>query len=366
MTKILLVSPLPPPIGGIATWTKDILNYFENHNNFQLLHFNSAIQKRRITQISKQKRLIVGFLGLRNIPLIIELVKKHNVSVVHHTSSASFGLIRDYLLLRKLRRLDVKIIVHFHFGRIPQLVKQNNWEWKLICLVINKTDKVIVIDVKSYETLVNKGFKNIEYLPNPIAESIKKQELDKNVPFSERCKGSVLYVGHVVKSKGVIELVTACTEIESITSLILIGPFESEIKHLLQIIASKRDKGKWLNLMGLQTHQMVLEEMRKCSVFVLPSYSEGFPFVILESMAMGCPIVATSVGAIEDMLNINSNEPAGVCVKHKNVFELKYAIQLLLGNNIMAEQMGLLAKRRVLKEYTIEAIGRKMIDIWIK
>ena len=58
-------------------------------------------------------------------------------------------------------------------------------------------------------------------------------------------------------------------------------------------------------------------------VFVLPSYTEGFPNVIIEAMAMGKPIIATSVGAIPEMLD----EGCGVVVPPKDADSLQKALQ---------------------------------------
>ncbi|MCE5174381.1 MAG: glycosyltransferase family 4 protein [Bacteroidales bacterium] len=364
-SKILLVSPLPPPVGGIGTWTKHILSYFENNSQCELIHYNTAVIKRRITQHSNIVRIIGGVKEMKhNIPLIVEIVKMKKPDVVHLISSAYYGLFRDFVLLGRLKKLGVKTVIHFRFGRIPSLSKQNNWEWKMICLVVNRAGKVIVIDKKSFETLIEHGYKNIEYLPNPIAKDIEDMERITDVDFSERQKGYVLFVGQVAPKKGIMELVTACADLEMVRQLTLIGPYEKKIEQQIRHIASKRDDGRWLQLKDVQNTEVVLESMRKCNVFVLPSYTEGFPNVILESMITGCPIVATSVGAVDDMLNTKDSKPAGICVKPQDIDKLKAAIQTFLTNSELAEQMGLIAKERVLKEYSTEIICDKMIKIW--
>lgn len=366
MKKILLVSPLPPPVGGIATWTKHILGFFENNTECELLHFNTAIKNRRITQNSNIERLILGMVEMyRMIPLINKCVIKNKPDAVHITSSASFGLFRDILLLHELKHTHIKTVIHFRFGRIPELKVKKNWEWRLLCLIVNKADRVIVIDNNSFETLIKQGYTNIEYLPNPISKSIEIQERFEPIEFLKRKKGNVLFVGHVTQMKGVIELVTACADIELVQNLTLIGPYEKEIEQQLRNIAIKREDGHWLKFEGNQDIDFILENMKRCNLFVLPSYTEGFPNVILESMVTGCPIIATSVGAIEDMLSINDYEPTGICIKPQNIDELKTTIWDMLTNPILAEQLGLRAKERVLKEYTSETIFNKLITIWL-
>lgn len=365
MEKVLLVSPIPPPIGGMASWSTYILDYFEHNDQCELVHYNSAVRNRRLTQKSILQRFLGGYRDMRrNIPNIVDYVKRYKPDLVHITTGGSYGLFRDAILISRLSKSEVKTVVHFHFGRIPILALKNNWEWKLLCLIIKKADKAIVIDKYSYTTLLDKGFTNIEYLANPIYKELEDQERGRALDFTKRLKGSVLYVGQVIPYKGVIELVSACADMESIDRLTLIGQYEKETEQLLKTIAIKRGKGSWLSMVGSKDHQVVLEEMRKCNVFVLPSYSEGFPYVILEAMLTGCPIVATSVGAIEEMLNIKDIRPAGICVKPQNIEELKTSISSLVMDSVIAEQIGVAAKQRVLKEYTMDAVCNKLVTIW--
>lgn len=104
--------------------------------------------------------------------------------------------------------------------------------------------------------------------------------------------------------------------------------------------------------------------MMACSVFVLPTYSEGFPNVILESMACGCAIIASNVGAIPEMLAINSQKPCGICIEPRNKKELKKAIEFILDHPDIAQEYGKRAKERVFREYSIDSVWLRMVKIW--
>jgi glycosyltransferase involved in cell wall biosynthesis len=106
--------------------------------------------------------------------------------------------------------------------------------------------------------------------------------------------------------------------------------------------------------------------MLSANVFCLPSYTEGFPNVILESMACACPIVATSVGAIPDMLNIDETDEnkCGICITPRNVDELKHAMSFLLNNTCIAKKYGENARKRVLENYGMPIVWERMENIW--
>lgn len=68
---------------------------------------------------------------------------------MHITSSASLSLPKDIRLLKKARRKVIRTVIQFRFGRIPELSKNMNWEWKLLVKVIRLADVTIVIDQQS-------------------------------------------------------------------------------------------------------------------------------------------------------------------------------------------------------------------------
>jgi glycosyltransferase involved in cell wall biosynthesis len=364
--KVLLVSPSPPPVGGIATWSLNILKYYsEKRTNWQIIHQNSSSKNTDITNVSNWRRLYKGIKESRR--LLSEYRKKIDTvkpDVIHISSSASFALFKDILLLRIAAKRKIPVITHFHFGRIPQLDVSKNWEWQLLCSVIRKSKMAIVIDDKSYQTLLRAGFKNIKNVPNPISielEAMIRSQLDY---VSERRKGSVVFVGHVERNKGVFELVEACS-ILKINELLIVGPYEIGIKNELLKLSRKRDNGSWLKFYGSLNESDVLNHLRNASMMVLPSYTEGFPIVVTEAMSMGCPVIATDVGAISEMLDIKSDHSCGICVSPKNIEELSSALLTLMNDPEKAKEMGLNGVNRVLANYTFTSLSLLYEQVWM-
>lgn len=361
MKKVLLLAPSPELAGGIARWTKHILNYYKSHQNDCNLDFLCTTQYKYSLKRSFFNRIYSGVINYFSV--ISEFKRQIRCSkfdVVHITTSASISLIKDLWLIKIAKKNKIRSVVHFRFGRIPYIAEKNNWEWKLLTAVIKNSDTAIVIDLRSYNTLVNVGFLNIENLPNPLADDLLDcVNNNKDIQIKPR---SIAFVGQMIPTKGIFELVEVCSSIPNI-KLNMYGSLPNGIKDQLFMIGGEHVE-KWLNIYGEINYDLIIGKMKESSVFVLPTYTEGFPNVILESMACGCAIIASSVGAIPEMLAVETNEPCGICIEPKNKKDLKDAIEFLLNNPEVAQEYRDRAKKRVVKEYSIDSVWNKMLKIW--
>ena len=349
--------------GGIGVWGKCILDYYyQSGSDIDIIPvpFDRHLRIGEVNDFGI-KRLLNGVVDLGGMTLhAYKELKSNKPNIMHLCTSASLGLIKDWFLLRAAKRSNVKTVLHLHFGRTAELKKVNNWEWKLLNRVIRLTDVPVAMDMQTYNTLKAEGY-NVKYLPNPLSINIinQVQRLEGTI---ERIHNQMLFVGHALKTKGVYELVEGCTNVPNVT-LRMVGKCSSEIKTELASIAQKRDNGNWLTFVGEISRDDVLKEFFAADAFVFPSYTEGFPNVILEAMACGCPIASSDVGAIPEMLNI-TNDPCGICFKPQNSGEVTEAVIKLCSDKVLKATYSEKAKTRVNEMYAIPKVWEQLIDIW--
>jgi len=360
--KVLLSSPSSGQVGGISRWTGHIMRFYNSIKSdldIDLIHYYPT--GKGVYQNTKLiTRLCNGV--VRYVPYLHGLANKlkcNNIDVVHFVSSASISLIRDLFAILIAKNKGIKTIVHFRFGRIPELYKSKNWEQRLLHRVICMADKVIVIDKLSYETLINKGYKNIVLLPNPLSPEIS--EIIKNYKVM-RDDNKILFAGHNVVTKGVFELIEVCKDLPNV-KLKMIGHVSLDIKEKMFQKAGD-NYNQWFEVAGEQDFETTIKEMLSAGVFVLPTYTEGFPNVIIEAMACGCPIISTNVGAIPEMLDVENGFNNGITVEPRDKLELKKAIILMLKDRQYAMLCGENARRRVNEQYTMNNIWEQLEDIW--
>ena len=351
--KILLISPHSPPFGGIANWTAMLLEYANNtEDSFSTI--NIAPQKRSTEGRNIFDRVVVS--GLDMLKKKRELkaqIKNNRPDVIHMTTSGSLAIIRDIFLLKTVKKYGIPTYYHIHFGKTEEMAKSNSRLWKFFSKAMKMADAVLAIDKKTY-CAVKKYVPcaNVVLVPNPI--NTKKLPVIKTEP-----KKQVVFLGWVVPTKGVSELVEAWNTVGleyPDYKLLIIG--QSSPAYLEEL----KSKVTVNNILftGEMSHEKAMEAVAQSEAFILPSYSEGFPYVVLEAMALKKPVIASTVGAIPVML---AND-CGILINPKSSEEIVSALRKVLSDKKLQEHLSTNALSKVNSEYKIETVYKQYKEIW--
>jgi len=99
----------------------------------------------------------------------------------------------------------------------------------------------------------------------------------------------------------------------------------------------------------------------RAEIAVVPSLYEGFGFPAAEAMACELPVVASSAGALPEVVGWDG---AGILVPPRNAPALAQAINDLLRDPGLRRRMGLLARQRVLSLFSWEQAARQMLEVY--
>lgn len=98
-----------------------------------------------------------------------------------------------------------------------------------------------------------------------------------------------------------------------------------------------------------------------CDIGVLPSRTEGLPNAVLEYMAAGLPVVATSVGGVPEILE---NEGNGLLIPPENPGALSTALLRLLQDEEMRKRLGRAGRERVLTQFNFASVMARLKQLY--
>lgn len=346
-SKVILVSPAPTSVGGIATWTSEFMKALQKYDMGVTLVDTSVIGDRSKTNDSKASAFIEIERCCKIWKDTLFCLIKEQPQLMHlNTSCSRRGIYRDFLCAVFAKLFGKSIVLHCHCNVNDQL---GNDKYAVLCfkklcnlcsnvLVLNKSSKEYVDGLSNTETAIMPNFISADFISNGkiINNTIKR----------------VVYVGQVRKSKGVDSIIEVAKNNKKIF-FDIVGPLTSEYDEA----ALSRIEN--IVLHGAQKKDYVKKILDKADIFLFPTKSEGFSLALLEAMARGLPVITTDVGANKDMIEDNG----GVIVPVNDSDAIDVAIQQMSDKNIR-EQMSNFNVAKVERNYTIDIVMQRLTDLY--
>ncbi|MFG1779339.1 glycosyltransferase family 4 protein [Micromonospora sp. NPDC049048] len=354
--RVCVVGPLPPPMGGIARGVALLASRFRDDPLFRIEVIDIAQRWRGVHELTPGRRLVAGMRQVTAGAVALRrTLAAGRADVVHLNSAGGPGVLRDLALLSIARAYRRPAIYHLHFGRIPEIAGRDSREWRLLATAMRLATAVVVLDGAS-EAIVRSRVPTAwaQRLPNGV-------DLDR-LPAPHRdpapAERTVLFVGWVLPAKGVEDLLAAWrTAAQPRWRLLFVGPVDPAY---LRSVTERHRPPASVSFLGELPHADVLAMMGRCDLFVLPSHTEGFPNVVVEAMALGCPVVATDVGAIAEILGDGS----GVVVAPSDPAGLAAALRRLMTDPVRRAELTDRARARVHRLYRLQSVLRQYADLW--
>lgn len=359
--KILIIGPGTFSVGGISEYINNLMNsHLKENYNFQLLNTFKIKDKSLKSSISMRNifNLILNILDLTdNI-----ILNKPRLIHIHTSSYWGFWEKSVYVIIAKL--MGIKVILHIHGGGFKKFYDNSHNTLKyIIRFVLERTDLNIVLTsnwLNYFKNIapagrysVSSNYVNIKsVIPETVEEFFKQYPLFSN-------KFIILYIGSLSEEKGVEDILNVIRNLRKEKKILFVicgfGPLKGKVEKLENESSNFIFWGKIS-----EPQRSILYSISQ--IFILPSYYEGLPMVLLESMSYKNAIISTGVGGIPDLIK---NKYNGILIKPGNVDELQEAIITLFKNKKLLDKLQNNAFKTIMNKYDWEK-GSIYIDKFYK
>lgn len=359
--RILVVSPYSPrDISGISVFITELAKIHKEKGNETFLispeskkaevDLGFFTPKRNLTEIKIPIPILRNlFLGLSTAMNIVRMRKKIDIIHLHqpHFQSLAAGF--------KGKIIGKPVVTTYHvdlannqtgFRRFVQL--------QLNRLVSKVSNRVVFV---SESTRRDFGIKGIVIRNGVDTKRFSPEGRVKSDSFV------MIYVGRISKDKGMLDLIESLASIyqQGVKKwgLWLIGKgsesFMNEFRNRVDQLGLN-NKIKEFGSVGNE----IVDYYRKSNLFLLPSYLEGMPISLLESMACGTPPLATNVGGMKEVIIDGKN---GFLIPIGDPSKLAHKILWCMENQEELSKAGRNAAMTIENEYDIRDIAENYLEL---
>ena len=372
-TKIIRITTVPISLEKLL---ENQAKYFKNYFNIIIV----SSQKDKLVEIGKQQGVNVFFIPFtRKITPIKDIIATYKLyrylvkekPTIVHTQTPKAGIVG------MLASFLAKIPVRMHtVGGLPLMESKgfkrillNYVEILTYALATNVYSNSFgllkfIIDQKfckknKIKVLCNGSSNGIDlrfFDPLKIKTNEKNQLMSslgiKNKDFI------FLYVGRLVRDKGINELVYAFKRLlfkNKKFKLLLVGNFEDEIDPLKKDVMDEINSNPNIFFVGYQKDIRPYLAISNC--FVFPSYREGFPNVILQAGAMNVPCIVSNINGCNEIIKNRIN---GILISRKDVRELKEAMLKISRDDDLRNKLSKNSRQIILKNFDQKSIWESL------
>ena len=289
--------------------------------------------------------------------LIVWLRSINRLDLLHINIASRGSTYRKVLIAMLARLLKVPYVLHLHGAQYRDF-----WDGrgpildKAITAMFSHAARVFVLGNVWRDYIASKVAKQkdkIVILPNasPLTKRTHTRANDLLV---------ILFLGRLCERKGIIELIDALSQIASLKGWQAILAGDGDIDWVRKKI-NERGLDERVSIPGWLGAVEVKKFITNADILTLPSYDENLPMSVIEGMAAGLAIVATPVGAVEDII---IDDETGLLVPVGNSAALAKALTKLLENSNLRRELGEKAAAFHRAHLDINEYAKQISKLW--
>lgn len=348
---VLLLGPSREAISGVTTHLNALFGS-RLASLFGLVHFQVGSEGRRENAFTRLLRFVVSPFALA------AAIVRHDAEIVHiNTSLNAKAYWRDVVYLLAAKLCGARVVYQVHGGSLkvfaskPLTTAFVRWaaRWPDVIVVLSQVER------DAWRAIAPTQL--VEALPNGI-DGTPYQRYNRSHSGVLR----LIYIGRLASAKGLDETIEGLRLAKSrgVAARLVIagtGPEESRLRGLVREAQLHNE----VVFAGAAYGDDKARLLAEADALMLPSYSEGLPYALLEAMAAGVVPVVTPVGAIPDVVKDGEH---GVLVPVRDAEALARALAGLSADRMALARMGAACRKRVASGYSIERVAKDFSELY--
>jgi glycosyltransferase involved in cell wall biosynthesis len=353
---VLVLGATPPPYNGMSVATNLVLSGLEGRVPF--VHLDTA-DRRNLSNLGRLDWTNIRLAMWHGLKCCFLLLRRRPSIVYVPISQATLPFLRDCLFLVPARLFRKLIVVHLHGSYFQQFYRQSSGclRWLIRFTLADACRAIVLGDSLTtvFDGIIPQD--RIRVVPNGIPDYVNGGYREMKPQKPRR----VLFLATLTSEKGIFDVLRAIPRVlQNVCDCVFTFAgewFRSSEKAMADRLAKDLGVAGHLEFTGPVGPQTKHKLFLSSDVFVFPPNHpyEGHPFVILEAMCAGLPIVTTKTGCVEETVK---DGVTGFIVERNNPTAVADGIIRLLKDEELRTRMGAAARNRFLSMYTVD----KFID----
>lgn len=346
--RLLCLVQLPPPIHGVTVVNQTVVNSELLSSRFELeiVPLASSTSFEDLDRAGLRK---VGRLIQTSARLAHALVVRRPDAVYFTLSPRGVAFYRDCIFVAIIKLVGVPRIYHLHGtairARLDAWWRRRLYRWAFRDAWVIHLSERLVADLAG---LVPR--ERVLVVANGVAE--------RRVPERAKSEGipRLLFLSNMTETKGPLVLIEALGRLRA-RGISFEATFAGAAHHrefLDRCLAEIRDRGldRQVRCVGPTYGEAKHRLLDEHDIFVLPTYRDAFPLVALEAMQAGIPVVATTEGALPEIIE---DGKTGLLVRPRDPEALARCLATLIADPELRSRIGAGGRARCLEKYSAAA-----------
>lgn len=291
------------------------------------------------------------------------MLAEHPDAIVHYNFPLSkASLLRDPWFMRYAWKQGRKMVVHVHGGLFLTAPHIPGYLLRIMRWVFGQNVPFIVLSDMEKDILQKRfGAKGVAVLPNCVDLSDAEAYAQENNAYVESEPLRIGYLGRIEPNKGMTELLVACQQLkkEGVAYKLVIAGKEQTEGEYLPLFEEKL--GDSFEYAGLVSGKTKCDFLRSLDAFVLPTYFEGLPMSLLETMSYGTAPIVTPVGSIPQVVKDGEN---GVFIKDHDSDSIVTTVKRMDENRALLRKLGNEARKTIFDKFSPKKYIEHLNDIY--